>query len=53
MHCLSYFSLESSTCKTLSGAVCIFPFKFEGVLYEACTSAKDPDNKLWCSTKVI
>jgi hypothetical protein len=31
-------------------AECIFPFKIDGVLYRACTTAIK--NKPWCPTKV-
>ncbi len=31
---------------------CIFPFTYEGVTYNNCTVANDPDNMPWCSTKV-
>ena len=30
---------------------CKFPFKVSGVLYNTCTTAKDPNGKYWCSTK--
>ena len=31
---------------------CAFPFKFKGKIYHKCTTVLDPDNKLWCSTRV-
>ncbi len=31
---------------------CIFPFAYDGVIYNNCTEVNDPDNKAWCSTKV-
>ena len=43
-------------CRTLTvphatcGRLCVFPFKFEGVKYDACTYAKS--ETLWCATKV-
>ena len=30
---------------------CKFPFKLKGKTYNTCTTATDPDNKNWCSTK--
>jgi len=32
--------------------ICRFPFKFDGVMYDTCTDAKDPDGEFWCSTRV-
>ena len=43
-------------CRTLTvshgicGRLCVFPFKFEGVKYDACTYAKS--ETLWCATEV-
>ena len=31
---------------------CMFPFKYAGKEFNECTDINDPDNKLWCSTKV-
>jgi len=31
---------------------CIFPFSFRGKIFDECTTFSDPDEKLWCSTKV-
>ncbi len=31
---------------------CIFPFKFNGETYNKCTDVNDPDDRLWCSTKI-
>jgi len=31
---------------------CKFPFKFKGKTFRSCTKFEDPDEKLWCSTKV-
>ena len=30
----------------------MFPFKYDGGTYDKCTNVNDPDDKLWCSTKV-
>lgn len=38
--------------KSSKSQPCIFPFKYYGSTYDACTDVNDPDNKLWCSTKV-
>ena len=34
-----------------NGESCVFPFIFQGVTYNACTNAGDPDDTMWCSTK--
>ena len=39
-------------CRTEDGRVCQFPFSYEGKRYTRCTTDKDPDGRLWCSTKV-
>eukprot|EP00092_Neocalanus_flemingeri_P015778 GFUD01017082.1.p1 GENE.GFUD01017082.1~~GFUD01017082.1.p1 ORF type:complete len:578 (-),score=97.32 GFUD01017082.1:48-1781(-) len=31
---------------------CVFPFTYLGTVYSGCTRANDPDEKLWCATKV-
>ena len=59
MHNILYH-LDSSglSCTTTNGPdlnkPCVFPFKFDGVTYNYCTTASnDPDDdKAWCSTKV-
>ena len=44
------------TCATVSGTdpgkTCVFPFRFKGVLYNACTFEGNApeDTKPWCST---
>ena len=49
-----FFILYSSGCITVSGdqpgEECIFPFKYEGTQYIACTTAEN-DGIPWCSTK--
>merc|ERR1719315_863901 len=46
---------SSSTCSTVSGAntgsKCVFPFKYQGVVHNACTTAGG-FSRPWCSTKV-
>jgi hypothetical protein len=32
--------------------VCIFPFTFEGQVFNECTTRKDPEKKHWCSVEV-
>ncbi len=34
-----------------TGESCVFPFIFQGVTYNACTNAGEPDDTMWCSTK--
>ena len=49
---------QEKICMTDSGAMpnkpCIFPFKFNGVLYSECTWTSAPltEHKPWCSTFV-
>eukprot|EP00092_Neocalanus_flemingeri_P029387 GFUD01031904.1.p1 GENE.GFUD01031904.1~~GFUD01031904.1.p1 ORF type:complete len:569 (+),score=93.67 GFUD01031904.1:60-1766(+) len=31
---------------------CLFPFTYLGTIYSGCTQANDPNEKLWCATKV-
>lgn len=38
-----------SGCLTQSGEACVFPFKYRGILYDACTKANHP--RFWCATK--
>jgi len=35
-------------CKTTRGDICVFPFKYQGVLYDKCTQANHI--RPWCST---
>ncbi|XP_068120881.1 uncharacterized protein [Hyperolius riggenbachi] len=32
------------------GALCVFPFTYNGIQYYACTSAAQDDRRLWCAT---
>ena len=46
-----------STCQTnaegrVKNAQCVFPFTYQEQTFTSCTDFKDPDGKLWCSTKV-
>jgi hypothetical protein len=43
------FTTNDSPCKN---ALCVFPFKFNGVIKNTCINDTDPDGKYWCSTKV-
>ena len=36
-------------CKTVDGRACVFPFRYNGALYNGCSTVDD--TKLWCSTK--
>ena len=50
---------QSSRCRnTIDGGPrenfpCKFPFFFNGKTHNGCTTDKDPDNRLWCSTKTF
>ena len=52
----SYNSI--AICKTISGKStgkeCVFPFKFNGKIYNYCIKSQNPKytNKLWCPTKL-
>ena len=37
---------------TKSPQKCVFPFKFRGHEYNACTTVADPDDKPWCAVEV-
>ena len=37
-------------CSTTDEKPCVFPFKYNGVIYNGCTKTKNK-NVLWCSTK--
>jgi len=44
---------EPACCKTVDppvGKPCVFPFKFKGVEYNACTYEKS--ERLWCATEI-
>merc|ERR1711970_822942 len=41
----------SSTCSTVSGSKCVFPFKYKGEVHTACTYSGG-FSQPWCSTKV-
>ena len=50
---------RKSTCRTTNepgsnakNASCQFPFTIGDHTFDACTTEKDPEGKLWCSTKV-
>ena len=55
---LGTFSIPVLGCKTTIGAdpntLCIFPFRYKGKTYDACTwkDADQTNNQAWCSTKV-
>ena len=46
--------LSVISCKTVSGADCIFPFQYHGITYNACTRdhINDPTKPAWCATMV-
>ena len=43
---------EDKSCTTKDGRICQFPFTFQGTKYTECTAESDPQDRLWCSTKV-
>ena len=49
------FNLYLSGCQTISGPVpnasCVFPFRWDGVMYRECTSHHN-NGQLWCPTQV-
>ena len=50
---LTYFSFTES-CKTLGtdSEPCVFPFIYEGVRYNQCTSQDAAEGAVWCATQV-
>ena len=47
---LSSATDTSSTCVTIDGQPCKFPFKWNDVEYKACTKVDDKNDKAWCGT---
>ncbi|CAB4061978.1 unnamed protein product [Lepeophtheirus salmonis] len=45
-NCTVEFTKPPETCKTVSGANCTFPFKYNNVEYDKCTNVGD--TKSWC-----
>merc|ERR1712204_69973 len=49
---------QGQTCKTTNegsgrrNTNCELPWKFNGKLYNGCTTDTDPDGRFWCSTKI-
>jgi len=43
-------TISTSSCVATSGATCIFPFRYKGVVYSECTSVDQ--TQPWCSTSV-
>ena len=57
MECFEYLGRENGNeCRTVGGPdpdqSCIFPFKFQDKIYNACPFDPDDPSKTWCSTKV-
>ena len=32
--------------------MCVFPWKYQGILRNGCITQDDPDGRFWCSTKL-
>lgn len=42
---------STDACRTIDNVNCAFPFRFAGVVYRACTTAADSQQRAWCSTQ--
>lgn len=44
----------SGPCKTIGseGEACVFPFIYEGIEYDGCTSTHAAEGAVWCATQV-
>jgi len=42
----------TSSCQTLSGRRCIFPFKYRGKTYRQCTLDNSSNRRAWCAYRV-
>ena len=51
--CLESYYLLFSACVTVKGNPCVFPFKYEGVEYDACTRKDSVNGAPWCAVQVI
>ena len=57
LECFEYLGRENGKeCRTVGGSdpdqSCIFPFKFQDKIYNACPFDPDDPSQTWCSTKV-
>ncbi|TRY74047.1 hypothetical protein TCAL_13217 [Tigriopus californicus] len=46
------FCHRECDCKTVEDQHCVFPFKFKGQVFDACTDFESTNDKLWCATEV-
>lgn len=44
--------LRKCECKTAQGLSCVFPFKYRGLEYNACTDVGSENEAVWCATEV-
>lgn len=49
---LACYILPPNNGDSYSSIPCVFPFKYKGLTFHACTKAFDFQRKLWCSVKV-
>merc|ERR1719439_226796 len=48
-------SLTSPSCTAITGTACVFPFRHEGIVYNACTDVTVSgvtNSQAWCSTNI-
>jgi hypothetical protein len=40
-------------CLTVKGDPCVFPFSYQGEVYDACTREDSDNGAAWCAVQVI
>ena len=51
-HTINFSKSISKKIEATAKGECVFPFKYEGETYNACTQIGDSEGKFWCATSV-